>query len=260
MTHALQSLPACDRVYVVQDGRIVESGSYPDLVERSGGVLRRILQETGSRTGNGALAGAALLAAPEETAPATTTVPLAVAAPRDAVVTSAPAPKLGSTDTLLAGSSGSRLIMKETTERGNVSMHVYKSYLGAMGRGPVIAELLALVLSQAAQIGSSLWLAYWSSQDSNNRIGLYLGVYAALGVAQSALQVLQSIFAIIYCGITYALGAVAHRTGSVDPAGSLTPRPHPRLCRSAAMGVSLRAPVRPTTCMQRCFGACCARP
>lgn len=53
-------------------------------------------------------------------------------------------------------------------------------------------------------MGSNLWLSYWSAQNSNDQIELYIGVYAALGVVFSIIIVGQALMAYVVCGIRAA--------------------------------------------------------
>ena len=54
-------------------------------------------------------------------------------------------------------------------------------------------------------MGSSFWLSYWSDQNSNDQIGMYLGVYAALGIGLAVMTFFQSILGYIICGMRAAL-------------------------------------------------------
>ena len=54
MTHRLESVVACDRIFVMEAGRIVEAGSYRELVANNGAFARL------SSGGNGAEAAPAV--------------------------------------------------------------------------------------------------------------------------------------------------------------------------------------------------------
>jgi ABC-type multidrug transport system fused ATPase/permease subunit len=62
IAHRLSSLRQADRVAVLADGRIVETGPFADLVARKGSYLRRMV-----RAGGGALRPAELWAREQET-------------------------------------------------------------------------------------------------------------------------------------------------------------------------------------------------
>lgn len=92
----------------------------------------------------------------------------------------------------------------ETSETGEVKMSVYRMYFGSMGMPQVLSLLGLYVLGQGAQIGMNLWLSYWSSQNSNDDIVLYIGIYGVLGIVLSVFVVLQSIVTFVVCGIKAA--------------------------------------------------------
>lgn len=68
----------------------------------------------------------------------------------------------------------------------SVSWSVYGAYIkasGSMLNGPFVVFLL--ILSQGANIATSLWLSWWTSNKFGYSEGTYIGVYAALGVVQA---------------------------------------------------------------------------
>ena len=84
---------------------------------------------------------------------------------------------------------GAMLMQQEERATKSVSWGVYGAYVrssGSMLFGPMVLALL--VLSQCANIATSLWLSYWTSDRFNYSVGQYIGVYAALGVVQSMLM------------------------------------------------------------------------
>lgn len=86
------------------------------------------------------------------------------------------------------------LMQVEERAVSNVSWDVYKAYLKASGSLlslPVC--LLLLILSQGANISTSLWLSWWTSNKFGLQEGTYIGVYAALGVTQAIFMFFFSI-------------------------------------------------------------------
>jgi len=77
-------------------------------------------------------------------------------------------------------------------------------YFGAMGTWPVVLLLAFYILGQVSQVGMTAWLSYWSAQNSNEQIGLYLGVYSFFGVLVSVFVICQSIITYVVCGISAA--------------------------------------------------------
>ena len=79
------------------------------------------------------------------------------------------------------------LMQREERAVSSVSGEVYLAYIRASGSilvGPLIFFLL--LLSQGTNIANSLWLSYWTSNKFGVSKGVYIGVYAALAVLQTA--------------------------------------------------------------------------
>ncbi|KAK3100939.1 ATP-binding cassette transporter yor1, partial [Teratosphaeriaceae sp. CCFEE 6253] len=75
-----------------------------------------------------------------------------------------------------------------------VGWEVYKAYIKASGsiwNLPLV--LLILLVSQGANIITSLWLSWWTSNKFGYSTGTYIGVYAALGVVQATLLFIWSV-------------------------------------------------------------------
>jgi ATP-binding cassette subfamily C (CFTR/MRP) protein 1 len=101
------------------------------------------------------------------------------------------------------------LMQAEERAVKSVSFGIYKAYVkasGSLGVAPLI--LLTLILSQGANIATSLWLSWWTADKFHYSNGKYIGVYAALGVSQAILMfVFSSILTI--CG-TRASATLLH--------------------------------------------------
>ncbi|MCJ1431749.1 hypothetical protein MMC27_001104 [Xylographa pallens] len=84
---------------------------------------------------------------------------------------------------------GAALMQQEERATKSVSWGVYAAYIrssGSMLYGPLVLSLL--ITSQCANIATSLWLSYWTSNRFGFSEGQYIGVYAGLGVLQSLLM------------------------------------------------------------------------
>ncbi|KAL8672957.1 MAG: hypothetical protein Q9168_002590 [Polycauliona sp. 1 TL-2023] len=84
---------------------------------------------------------------------------------------------------------GAALMQQEERAVRSVPWSVYESYIKASGtilNGPLLIFLL--ICSQGANIVTSLWLSYWTSNKFGYTAGVYIGTYAALGVAQALLM------------------------------------------------------------------------
>lgn len=95
---------------------------------------------------------------------------------------------------------GKGIMQAEERAVASVPWSVYDSYIRASGsilNAPMI--LVLLILSQGANIMTSLWLSYWTSDRFKLALGVYMGVYAALGVVQ-ALLMFAFMVALSICG------------------------------------------------------------
>ncbi|KAF4965895.1 hypothetical protein FSARC_6365 [Fusarium sarcochroum] len=84
---------------------------------------------------------------------------------------------------------GAALMTQEEKASSNVSWSVYAAYIKASGsilNAPLVIFLL--IVSQGANIVTSLWLSYWTSDKFNLSTGVYIAIYAALGVVQALLM------------------------------------------------------------------------
>lgn len=80
------------------------------------------------------------------------------------------------------------LMQAEEKSAKSVSWAVYADYVRASGsllNAPIV--LLLLLLSQGANIATSLWLSWWTSNKFGYSTAVYIGVYAALGAGQALL-------------------------------------------------------------------------
>ncbi|WPH03689.1 oligomycin resistance atp-dependent permease yor1 [Acrodontium crateriforme] len=81
------------------------------------------------------------------------------------------------------------LMQQEERAVASVSGKVYGAYIRASGsiiNGPFI--LILLILSQGANIMTSLWLSWWTSSKFGFSQSMYIGLYALFGVLQAALM------------------------------------------------------------------------
>lgn len=110
---------------------------------------------------------------------------------------------------------GQGLMQAEERAVASVPWSVYGAYIRASGtilNAPM--TLFVLILSQGANIVTSLWLSYWTSNSLGLSMGVYIGVYAGLGTAQAVLMFTFSIMLTMF-GTTASktlLGQAVERT------------------------------------------------
>ncbi|KAL0943794.1 ABC transporter family protein [Colletotrichum truncatum] len=89
---------------------------------------------------------------------------------------------------------GAALMQQEERAVSSVPWKVYGDYIrasGSMLNAPFLIFLL--LLSQGANIMTSLWLSYWTSKRYPLSDGQYIGIYAGLGAVQALLMFIFSL-------------------------------------------------------------------
>lgn len=102
----------------------------------------------------------------------------------------APAPNFDANETKGKKKKGAKGLM-QTEERAvsSVPWSVYGAYVRASGtilNAPLV--FLLIIIAQAANIVTSLWLSWWTSNKFGFPTGIYIGVYAGLGAVQALLM------------------------------------------------------------------------
>ena len=89
---------------------------------------------------------------------------------------------------------GAALMQQEERAVKSVSWNVYVAYARASGSVLVAPMVfILLVISQGANITTSLWLSWWTSNKFGFTEGQYIGAYVALGVVQALLMFLFAV-------------------------------------------------------------------
>ncbi|KAH9849408.1 multidrug resistance-associated ABC transporter [Lenzites betulinus] len=155
VTHALHVLDKTDYIYVMDEGVIVEQGTYQDLMA-DGEMFSRLMEEYGS------------LEKQEE----------------NAIIDK---PELKVKDLKAKGPEREHQTLIQAEERltGAVSTSVYTKYFKFAGGAAVFPMIMLwLVLSQGAQVANNLFLGFWTAQSVRGfNQADYMGTYAALGIA-----------------------------------------------------------------------------
>lgn len=157
VTHALHVLDKADYIYVMDNGLIVEQGTYSDLMS-SGATFSRLMEDYGNL---------------EKKEKEVTTVARA----DEAAVEPAKAD----------AKDARPLMQKEERNTGAVTLKTYARYFRyAGGLFWIAVIILELILYQGASVANNLFLGFWTSESiSGFTQGGYMGTYAALGVASA---------------------------------------------------------------------------
>ncbi|XP_049538578.1 multidrug resistance-associated protein 1 isoform X3 [Anopheles darlingi] len=220
VTHGITYLPETDKIYVLRQGEISESGTYKELMDRKGAFaeflvqhlqevneevedldeIKQQLESTGgpieildqlkrtnskrSRSESTSETGSVKdISRQNSTTDSNSSLRRRI---------SEKAPEVPKT----------KLIEQEKSETGSVKWEVYKHYLKSIGLTLSVATVLLNMVFQGFSIGSNLWLSRWSTdKQAENDTGLrdmYLGVYGAFGAGQAILS--------FFCDLSPQLG------------------------------------------------------
>ncbi|KAG5890605.1 hypothetical protein JTB14_005118 [Gonioctena quinquepunctata] len=226
VTHAITYLPQVDKILVLKNGEVSESGTYQELLDRKGAFAEFLLQHISE--------DAETVEELDELKDQLLDSPLVEEVTRILVRhrsrvseshSEAGSDRIGngslqrqkSTDSAeksLRKQSGTleeatkmpvhgeKLIEVEKAETGNVSWAVYKHYLKSIGLVFMLATLVLNLIYQGFSVGSNVWLGRWADDanmtDDNGTVDtgrrdLYLGVYGALGLGQVVTTLLSSL-------------------------------------------------------------------
>lgn len=160
-THQLHVLSRCDRIIWMQEGRIDTIDTFANLMGNNT-EFQKLMAST----------------AQEEK----------VEKQAD-VAEENPDEKIEAAKKRKLSKKGAALMQQEERAVKSVSWNVYGAYVRASGSlfyGPLVIFLL--IISQGANIVTSLWLSWWTSNKFGYSTGTYIGTYAALGVVQALLM------------------------------------------------------------------------
>ncbi|KAH0594293.1 hypothetical protein MHUMG1_08132 [Metarhizium humberi] len=97
------------------------------------------------------------------------------------------------------------IIRTERSKQGRVGWKVYGDYAKSNGLVFVSLYVVALIGSQAAEIGSNIWLKHWSETNNdigeNPQVAKFIGVYVAFGLGSAVLVFVQSMILWLACSI-----------------------------------------------------------
>ncbi|CAG8701408.1 5708_t:CDS:10, partial [Dentiscutata erythropus] len=173
VTHQLQLLSQVDYIICMEDGEIVEQGTYEGLMNANKSFAKLILEYGESKD-------------------EMTTINIETDEPTEKKLFASPIPS--------ASSQGLMSLEERTT--GAVADKIYIAYIRAAG-GLVLIPLILflLVIMQGSNIGSNLWLSFWTSNNFALTTEQYMSVYCAWGVA-------ESIFSVLVC-LTLSFAGIA---------------------------------------------------
>ncbi|KAF9962628.1 hypothetical protein BGZ72_000048 [Mortierella alpina] len=198
VTHGVHHLEYVDRIVVIKDGRITESGAYKVLMKAKKAFYQLIKDYSVAHKNKN-----------KKRTPKAHKIKRTHLSPDDAQIRSSSA----STTTSLsddgtegesvveveevankAGSSGD-LIEEEELLSGAVRWNMFKIYCKAMSYKFTVLAFSLLVVWEIAQLSVPIWLGHWSEvfETTEKTVFFFLGVYACLVVVFMAIDVCLNI-------------------------------------------------------------------
>lgn len=180
VTNALQYLnhPRINRIYVVEEGRVAEEGSYTALSNNPDSVFARILSIIKDNKVSKDLSETEDVSMGPE--------------PKKVLdsVSSNTGHTLSSKDT-----KPSKLVSEELRKTGKISTEAYLSWIRASGGFMVtILILILFAAGEAVAFLSNWWLTYWSRHANVENQFSFLGTYAIINVSAALAGVFRMVF------------------------------------------------------------------
>ncbi|KAF9423916.1 Canalicular multispecific organic anion transporter 2 [Podila epigama] len=197
VTHAIHHLEQSDQIVLIKDGQISETGKYEELMGAQHGFYQLIKdysvnegKKRKEKKSNVAGVGAGT-----ENADTSSDV--------DDDATQDGDDKDAKTVAVHKKDDKAELVAEEQMVLGSVSWDVYKIYCRAASYKYSIMAVLLFVGGQACQIGTNLWLKYWTTPESSGKhpVGLLLGVYALLIISYMIVTVIVSYVVMVLAAI-----------------------------------------------------------
>lgn len=162
VTHNLEVAQHADVIVVMDEGRVVQQGSYRELLE-SEGNFRTLAQEYGNETAR-------------------------------FIGNARGTENVNDNGYLETDQAAMKIHLDEERSEGSVSWQVFGAYGHAMFKGgPFPTALTCLVLDECLQVANAVFLGFWStSAIAHFRQGHYMGIYAALAGSVSLTTFLGS--------------------------------------------------------------------
>ncbi|KAF9266173.1 hypothetical protein L218DRAFT_897134 [Marasmius fiardii PR-910] len=174
VTHGLHFLPRMDYIITLNGGTVVEEGTYDELMAKGGAFARFIEEFGGDSSGSeGDEKGSGMKGGSERAAEK-------------------------GTEKKESSKTTKRLMQLEDRNVGSVSFKTYMNFFRA-GRLPFIAPLffIAVLFFQGSSVLSPYWLVWWQEESFSFAQGIYMAIYAILGLAQA--------FGLFSMGVVFAL-------------------------------------------------------
>ncbi|GEQ70471.1 hypothetical protein JCM33374_g4148 [Metschnikowia sp. JCM 33374] len=217
-TNAIHVLSIADNMHMVKDGKLVEQGTYADIMSQEKSQLRQLVIEFGKTTSESSKANSSANSTKGEKVNTEVDVEediggfssLEDVSETSSLRRASTAPLLSDEERVLLQSAEEEededtKARKEHSEQGKVKWDVYKEYAKACNPFNVTVFLSTTVLSMAFNVLSNVWLKHWSEVNTDNGHNpsalKYLGIYFLLGIGFSVSTLTQTCIMWIFCTI-----------------------------------------------------------
>ncbi|KAF9933078.1 Multidrug resistance-associated protein 1 [Linnemannia zychae] len=211
VTHGIHHLEHVDQIVVIKDGQITENGHYDDLMDAKGAFYQLIDEYSVNSRKNGKKNKSAKKVDGEIVIEGKSTEANEEDSSEDNdddksdTGTRKGDDKVVKKDEMSAKKSekNAELIAAEKMVMGRVSWDVYRIYLRAASYRTSLFCVFMYMLVQAGQIGTNLWLQYWTSArpGESRSPAMFLGVYAAITVVYMVLMFFFTFIVMVWAGI-----------------------------------------------------------
>lgn len=205
-TNNIGVLSVADNLHLISDGRLLEQGTYDDVMKQEDGLLRQLITDFGKKRD-----GSSTPPSDKEDKESKADVAnldsdceldvVSLRRASDASFATDEARVLAETE-----QSDEAKARREHLEQGKVKWDVYLEYAKACNPSSVILFLSATVTSMLVSVCANVWLKHWSEVNTkygyNPNIPKYLGIYFLLGIASSVLILIQTCVMWIFCTIS----------------------------------------------------------
>eukprot|EP00929_Paragymnodinium_shiwhaense_P018512 TRINITY_DN12931_c0_g1_i5.p1 TRINITY_DN12931_c0_g1~~TRINITY_DN12931_c0_g1_i5.p1 ORF type:complete len:1264 (+),score=309.55 TRINITY_DN12931_c0_g1_i5:146-3937(+) len=177
--------PRIDRIIVMENGQIVEDGSFSELAVE-GTVLHRLLRFSGAGWSQRKVENTDAIVIDDKQS---TSTGISSTQPQQEQPASSP--------------TAARMTKDEKKQEGRVSIKTLFTYFAFLGRGAVAVGVLMTWLYNLAGDSPDVWLTLWQGDQFNEDGGFYFRIWAAMIFGGGALQITSR----IYCALIVSRGA-----------------------------------------------------
>lgn len=222
-TNAIHVLSIADNLHMVKDGKLVEQGTYLEIMSQQKSQLRQLIVEfgksgskspstTASSSANSTKEKTAKSAEKDKDDVNLSYLESDTEVDSTSLRRASDAPLLTDEERALLQEDGSddeddedAKARREHSEQGRVKWEVYKAYAMACNPLNVIIFFITVVFTVVFNVSANVWLKHWSEVNTkygyNPDVGKYLGFYFLLGIGFSACSLIQSAYMWIFCTI-----------------------------------------------------------